>query len=161
MKTRKELARLGIELLGPIVPDWFKFQSDGGSVPGGRVGRWLFKETQWRAAAFIHDFRYYLIALLLRSDLPAWVGVRMEADFELQKNRKLCAKNRFIGWAYSRIIFRGVRISGANSIRLPAELVVPPTLKAIEEIERLCLEYYYARLTDQAKEQVRKWKESL
>lgn len=154
MKTRAQLAMLGVLLLGPIVALWFKRQSDGGSLPGGRVGKWLFIEEQWRAAAFIHDYWYFLIGLQWPAQSPQWVGARMEADYELKQNRKLCAKNKFIGWAYARIIFRGLRVGGRGSIKLPDELVVPPTIKDIEDVERDCR----FPITEQAEEQMVKWK---
>ncbi len=154
MKTREQLAMLGVLLLGPIVALWFKLQSDGGSVPGGRVGRWLFKESQWRAAAYIHDYQYFLIALQWPAHSSQWVGRRLTADVDLKQNRKLCAKNKFIGWAWGRVIFRGVRVGGRGSILLPDELVVPPTINAINDVERDCR----FPVTEQAGEQIAKWK---
>ena len=170
MKTRKQLEMLGVLLLGPIVALWFKLQSDGASVPGGWLGRKLFITTQWTAAAFIHDYEYFLIGLQWPSpkmDRPPdiafhiwqalrskWVGARIEADRNLKENRKLCAKNKFIGWAYARIIFRGLRVGGRGSILLPDELVVPPDIKAINDVERDC----QFPVTEQAAEQIAKWK---
>lgn len=154
MRTRKQLEMLGVLLLGPIVALWFKLQSDGGSLPGGRFGKWVFNESQWRAAAFIHDYRYFLIALQWAPHSAQWVGARMEADYELKENRKKCAVHKVIGWAWGRIIFRGVRVGGRGSILLPDELVVPPSIKAIEDVERDC----QFPVTEQAAAQIAKWK---
>lgn len=161
--TRAQWALLGILLLGPYVPYEFKRQSDGGSVPFGWLGRWAFNEKQWRAAAYIHDYWYWLIALMYTSPKvkgsdPAgwsmWVAMRMRADFELKQNRRLCARNKALGWLGSRIIFRGVRVGGRGSMRLPSKLWAPPTLKVIEEIEQ-CPELV---MTKQARGQISKWR---
>lgn len=154
-RTREQLAMLGIWLLGPIVPEWFKKQSDGGSVPFGRVGKWLFVESQWRAAAFIHDFRYWLIALQWTHKSPAWVGARMEADFEFKKNRKKSAKRRWLAPFQAMYCFRAVRAGGRVSIHNSSEIAVPATLADVEEIEAM-LE---PAVTALAAAQIVKWKE--
>jgi hypothetical protein len=158
-KTRKELKLLGVLLLGPIVPEWFKRQSDGGSVPLGWFGRFVFNERQWRAAAYIHDFWYYLIALLWDPEYEEsdWVSARMKADFELKQNRKAVAKHRIIGWAWGRIIYRGLRVGGAGSVRSREELVVPPTPAAITEIEA-CIRDMHLQITQQAWDVMAKWR---
>lgn len=162
MKTREELEAEGILLLGPLVPLWFRLQSDGGSVPGGWFGRWLLKEKQWRAAAFIHDFCYYIIALMYKPGSSAWVTARFRADDELKRNRRKCAKNRFIGWMTGRLIFRGVRVGGAVAMRTVDEIAVPPIIKSVEEVEALCEEWTRrAGLTEQAREQIVIWKRSI
>lgn len=157
MRTREQLEAEGVLLLGPIVTEAFKWQSDGGSVPLGRVGRWLFKERQWRAAAYIHDFRYYLIALQWPVRSAQWVGARMEADYEFKQNRRLCAKNRFMAPFRALYCFRAVRIGGRMSIKLASELWAPPTWQAINEIEACC----ETPLTEQAKQQIAKWRKQV
>lgn len=163
MRTREQLEAEGVKLIGPIVPKDFKSQSDGGSVPLGRAGRWLFKEPQWRAAAYIHDFRYYLIALQWRGPSkdrePSvdWVGERMKADYEFKLNRRLCAKRKFLGAVRALYCFRAVRTGGRASMKEPSELWVPPTLKAIEEVQACC----ERPLTQQAMKQIAEWIRSL
>lgn len=157
-------------LLGPKPPPWFVQQSDGGSVPGGRFGRALLNEPEWREAAYTHDWRYYLNALMYPApgtfnadgnEMVRWVGARLTADYELKENRKRCAKNKLMGWASSRLIFRGVRIGGRIAMRKPDELVVPPTLEAIAEVEASCIKWMGGQFTNQAKLQTEKWKQAL
>lgn len=165
-KTRAQWAFLGILLLGPFVPWDFKRQSDGGSVPFGRLGKWAFNEKQWRAAAYIHDYWYWLIALMYASPKdkdsdPAgwslWVACRLRADFELKQNRRMCARNRIVGWLASRVIFRGVRLGGRASVRKPENLWMPPTLEALGEI----IECPELVMTEQAEAQIVKWRERI
>lgn len=159
-KTRQQLAMLGVFLLGPeIVPGWFIRQSDGGSLPLGWFGRFVFNEPQWRAAAYIHDFWYYIIALVWdpEEDKSDWVSSRMKADFELRQNRARVAKHRVIGWAWGRIIYRGLRAGGAGSVRAPSELVVPPSIAAVDEIEALIVEMGLP-VTEQARDILAQWR---
>lgn len=153
MKTRDELAAEGVLLDGPIVPEWFKLQSDGCSVPT-RLGRFFLRARQSRAGCYIHDFEYWLIALEWVAHSPEWVGARMAADYRLKQNRKLVARNKAIGWIYSRLWFRGVRVGGRSAVRASYELAVPPTLGAVLEIET----YLSRPITTQARRQLEAWK---
>lgn len=135
MKSRTQLRAEGVELHGPIVPDWFKKQSDGCSVPT-RIGRLFLKAEQARAACYIHDFGYYLTALQYHEGSAKHEGARMAADYNLKRNRKLVARTRMFGWIYSRMYFRAVRIGGKYAMKGPEELAVPPTVADVEALGR-------------------------
>lgn len=129
-------------MIGPLVPRWFKLQSDGCSVPLGKLGRWALKADQAKPACIIHDFRYYEIAIQYdfegsRSEKAKWKTKRMQADYELKQNRRLVAKVRFFGRIYAIKYFRAVRAFGAKCIKTIPELQIPPTIKALEELEGL------------------------
>lgn len=136
MKTRRQLEAEGKLLHGPIVPEFFKLQSDGCSVPLGRVGRFLMRADQARPACDIHDYRYYEIAILWATGAIEWVNARFAADYELKVNRKLVAKRLFFGRIYAAIYFRPVRIGGRLSIKKPSELAIPPTVVALEAVKK-------------------------
>lgn len=133
IKTREQLKAKGVLLAGPIVPDWFKAQSDGCSVPT-RIGRVFLKAKQSRAACYIHDFEYYVAAI----DFPDGFGrdvARFQADLRLRGNRKLVARTRFFGWIYGRLYYRAVRLGGARAMKTEDRLAIPPTLKDCEDIK--------------------------
>lgn len=157
MKTRDELALEGRELVGPLVPDWFKEQSDGCSVPLGRIGRWALKADQAKPACIIHDFRYYEVGIQYIAGGEKWKIKRMQADFELKMNRRLVAKRRFFGRLYAMNYFRAVRLFGSQSIKTIPELVMPPTIEDIDALEVL----FDDPLTERAKEIFQMWKEVL
>ena len=136
MKTREQLATEGKLLRGPIVPEFFKLQSDGCSIPLGRLGRFLLRAGQARPACYIHDYRYYLIATLWVTGALEWVNARWSADYELKLNRKLVAKYLFFGRIYAMLYFRPVRIGGRFTMKTPSELAVPPTPPAIDAVKR-------------------------
>lgn len=135
-KTREQLEAEGILLYGPLVPEFFKLQSDGCSIPLGRVGRFLMRAKQARPACYIHDYRYYLMAILWATGAIEWVNARFSADYELKLNRKLVAKYRFFGKIYAAIYFRPVRTGGRLTIKKPSDLFVPPTIVALEAVEK-------------------------
>lgn len=155
MKTRSQLAKEGVLLEGPIVPDWFKWQSDGCSTPGGKLGGWLLKREETESACYIHDFGYYLTAIQWPSHSPAWMGDRLEADAYLKVNRRKLGKNKLIGWIYSRIYFRGTRIGGRWAMKNPLEdeLAVPPTREAREQLKL----YLHEPLSPLAEQQFDLW----
>lgn len=156
MRTRVELEKAGILLKGPIVTDWFKKQSDGCSIPGGRLGKYLLKAEQARPACFIHDFMYYLTALQYKHKTPAWVGSRMEADYQLKKNRRLISRHGLMGRVYAFIYFRGVRGGGYCSMKNPKYLAVPPSLEARKELRR----YLEIPITKLADTKFKEWEEA-
>lgn len=104
---------------------------------------------------------YFLPALEWKPHSPEWQGDRLEADARLKENIRLVAKNRFCGWMYSRVYFRGVRIGGRGAMRKPTEkpiedkLAVPPGTKARKEL----LQYLENPLTPLAKKQFKQWEE--
>lgn len=135
------------------VPEWFRLQSDGGSVPGGWLGRWLANERQWREEAILHDFKYYLIALQYPLRSVEFVGSRMAADYEFKKGVQAQAKNKAVGWLRARLCFRGVRIGGRAAMRKPAELAVPPTAKSREHLKK----FLDKPMTARAQRQFKQW----
>jgi hypothetical protein len=153
---RKELARKGILLFGPVAPKWFTLQSDGCSVPT-RIGKFFLKATQSRAACFIHDFEYYLLAIQWERVSAEWKGARMGADWNLKRNRALVAKNKVFGWIYSRLYFRGVRVGGKHTVREPRDLAMPPTLGALKKLKS----YLDKPITKLAKAKLEEWEERL
>ncbi len=154
MKTREELSYSGTLLLGHLVPPWFKKQSDGCSTPGGKLGGWLLKTEQARAACYIHDFDYYLNAIQWVPKTPTWIGDRLQADYRLRINRKLVAKKKLIGWVYSRAYFRAVRLGGRYAMKRPGELVIPPSIGDIDELEQ----FLHKPLTRQARTLLNVWR---
>lgn len=159
MKTRDQLALEGRLLVGPLVPGWFKKQSDGCSVPLGRIGRWALKADQAKPTCSIHDFRYYEVGIQWdkKEDESKWKIGRMNADYELKQNRRLVAKRRLFGRLYAMSYFRAVRLFGSQSIKTIPELVMPPTIEAINELEVL----FDDPLTERAKRIFEMWKEVL
>lgn len=159
MKTRTQLLKEGILLEGPIVPDWFRLQSDACSTPGGRLGGWLLKRQTAQAACYIHDFEYYLTALQWPSYSPAWMGDRLKADANLKVNRRKMGRNKLVGWIYSRIYFRGTRIGGRWSMKNPQKrplqdrLAVPPGPKSREQLKK----YLNRPLPSLAEQQFIQW----
>lgn len=142
MRTREQLALEGRLLIGPLVPKWFKLQSDGCSVPLGKVGKWALKADQARPACIIHDLRYYEIAIQYDpegtdAEKASWKLARMKADYELKQNRRLVAKVRFFGRLYAIKYFRAVRAFGASCVKTIPELPIPPTILALEALEAL------------------------
>lgn len=135
MKTRKELEAEGKELRGLPVPEFFSLQSDGCSIPLGRLGKFLMRARQARHVCEKHDYRYYLIAILWATEAIEWQNARFAADNELKHNRRLVAKRLFFGRIYARIYFRSVRIGGRLTIKKPSDLAVPPTLVALEMVK--------------------------
>jgi hypothetical protein len=127
VKTRQELRDAGVELHGPIVPDWFKAIADGCSVPRGI--RWVMRAKQGRAACYIHDWRYYCAAIANSEDDPTRAKNRIMADYELKQNRALSMRWRSVGWVFGALYFRGVRAGGAYAMRNRAQLMlrVPET----------------------------------
>ena len=169
MKTREQLRAEGIELHGPIVPTWFKDQSDGCSVEPfrpkniflrrlaiipNRAFRIVLRAEQARAACYIHDFRYYINAIQNVGHSPDWVGSRMRGDYELKQNRALVGRNKFFGWAYSRMYYRAVRVGGKYAMKLAPKLVIPPTL---DDIQALVRDHLHKPLTPQAEATIEKW----
>ena len=161
MKTRSQLVKEGVLLEGPVVPGWFKIQSDDCSTPGGRLGGWLLQRRVARPACIIHDFEYYLTSLQWPSYSPAWMGDRLKADANLKVNRKKIGRNKLIGWIYSRIYFRGTRIGGRWAMRKPQKrpiqdkLAVPPGPKSRKQLK----EYLNKPLSPLADQQFNQWEE--
>lgn len=157
MKTRKQLEEDGILLHGPIVPEFFKLQSDGCSIHLGPIGRFLLRAKQARPACYIHDYRYYLIAILWANGAIAWVNARFGADYELKRNRKLVAKYLFFGRIYAMIYFRPVRIGGRFTFKSPSDLAVPPTVVALESVKKDLLKMENP-LTERAEAIIEYWR---
>lgn len=154
MKSKELLSLNNTLLLGWVVPPWFKKQSDGCSTPGGRVGRWALRTEQAKAACHIHDFDYYLNAIQWIPKTPGWVGDRLQADYRLRINRKLVAKNKMLGWIYSRAYFRSVRLGGRYAMKRTGELVIPPSIQDIDDLEQ----FLDKPLTKQARVLLNVWR---
>jgi hypothetical protein len=133
-KTRAELRAEGVELYGPIVPEWFKDICDGCSVPRGI--RFIMRAKQGRAACRIHDWRYYCAAIANAKGDPVRDKNRIMADYELKVNRAASMRSRSVGWMFGSLYFRGVRAGGAYAMRDRLELMdrVPPTKAAIDDL---------------------------
>lgn len=172
MKTRKELKAGSVKLYGKEPPSWFKKQSDGCSVEPFKtkravlkqiaaipnaMARFLLRADEAREACYRHDFGYYVTELQWPRDSDEWVGDRMKADNRLRRNRVLVARNRFVGWIYSRLYFRAVRLRGRASMKPLSELVMPPTPEALEQLER----YLRIPVTGQARDKLAAWKVQL
>lgn len=157
-KRKKDPVMEGLE-----PPQWFIDQSDGGSAPLGLVGKFLVHEPSWRLAAWYHDYGYYLVGLQWRGPEkgkepePAWVGHRHEADYAFKINRKACARNRLLAPFRAMYCYRAVRAGGQFFLLKPEELVVPPTLHAVDEIQNHCR----YPLTEQAATQLEEWRYQL
>ena len=153
MKTRRDRKARKVKLHGKEPPPWFKDQSDGCSVPT-RTMRFLLRARHARDICYRHDFAYYLIALQWLCGQGKWVGYRLTADFNLKQNLKLIAHNRFMGWIYSRLYFRGTRIGGRYAMKDLSELVMPPTPEALEQLGQ----YLHTPMTEQARDKIAEWK---
>lgn len=150
MRNRKDIEADGVLLDGWIVPDWFKAQSDGGSIPT-RLGKWILREKDGRPAAYVHDFDYYLIPLEYKKNSPEWVGARQEADIRLKQNLALIvSRKRWYARFIARQWYRGVRIGGKHTVRTVAELAIPPTAQEAVEL------YAFVR-TQQAVSVISNW----
>lgn len=166
MKTKEQLFAEGTLLRGNIVPDWFKARSDGCSVEPfkgkvGAIGRFInylarlcLQADQAKAACFIHDFHYYLVAVQWPRYSPEWKGARLEADAYLKENRRRVARNPLFGLIYSLLYFRAVRVAGRWFVKPLTELAVPPTKEDIAYVESL-LDF---PLTKQAISALEHWK---
>ena len=150
MKRRKTKKA---KLHGKEPPPWFKNQSDGCSVPTYTM-RFLLRARHARDICYRHDFAYYRIALQWPSESGECKGERLTADINLKKNLKLIAHNRFMGWIYSRLYFRGTRIGGRYAMKDLSELVMPPTPEALEQLEQ----YLHVPMTEQARDKIAEWK---
>ena len=62
--------------------------------------------------------------------------------------------NKVIGWIYSRMYFRAVRVGGKYAVKAAPYLFVPPTL---EDVQALVKDYLRNPLTPQAEETIEKW----
>ena len=138
---------------GPKPPGWFKEQSDGCSVPT-RIGKFFLRAEQARETCYVHDFEYYLTALQFHEGSGSWVGARHKADYNLNLNRALVARNRVIGWIYARMYYRFVRLFGRFAMKAAPYLFMPPSLEAIAELEG----YLRTPMTPKAQAQIAEWK---
>lgn len=129
----------------------------------GKFGKWLVHEHVWRRAAWWHDYAYYLLGLQWRGPdgktdpSPEWVGQRHKADYAFKLNRKAAARNRLLAPFRAMYCYRAVRVGGRTSVLKPDELAVPPTLHAVDVIERHCS----LPLTKQASMQLEEWRAQL
>lgn len=162
IKTRAQLARMGTlkrgDLDGVEPPGWFRLQCDGCSIPT-RAGKLFLRAERFAWPCENHDFMYYLAALQWTPGSPQWQGARLRADARLKENIRLVAKNKFFGFMYSRIYFRGVRIGGRKAMRKPEKnpetdkLAVPPTAETREQLKT----YLDQPLTALAERQFAEW----
>lgn len=142
--THKRGIPIKQELLGDVVPDWFKVRSDGCSVPfkkhpilGIPVKVFLIPELV-RAACYIHDWDYYLTGLKNVTGSPGFIGDRLAADVRLKRNIKLVVRlGPVSGWLLRRTYFRAVRIGGSHAIWTWEEgLPWPPSVYDARELQR-------------------------
>ena len=118
-----------------------------------RVGKFFLKANQARAACYIHDFEYYLIALQWKPNAIEWKVVRFQADYHLKRNRKAVARWWLAGRIYARLYFRFVRLSGRFAMRTTPHLFMPPTPEALEEIKG----YLRLPITRLARDTLARW----
>ena len=149
-KTREQLEREGVLLLGPIVPEWFKAIADGCSVPRGI--RWIMRAEQGRAACYIHDWRYYCAGIANEKGSGERAANRIMADYELKQNRAASMRSRAVGWIYGALYFRGVRAGGAYAMRDRIELMerIPPNRADAILLLSHIQDYYPARDIDRS-----------
>lgn len=155
-KTREQLIALGIFLLGWLVPEWFKKQSDGPSIRT-RFLRFILGARKGYPPAYIHDYDYYLRDIQWEPGTPKWIGARMEADARLKDNRETVAlKHPWIGKIQGNIWFRGVRAGGASggAVKALDELVVPPSLEDIAVVES----HLNVPITKRARKLLKSWR---
>ena len=144
-KTREELRDEGVELYGPVVPNWFKGDC---SVPFGL--RSLLKAEQGRAACRIHDFRYYCISLAYEPGSPMRDQWQLFADYELKLNRALSMRPRWLSRVFGALYFRGVRLGGKYAMKTQQELYsrMPPSMKACEQLTVKHVLYEYPEVDE-------------
>lgn len=160
-KTRHVLEMQGILLRGPLVPEWFKLQSDGCSVPTGFL-RKVLKSSQTRAACYIHDFEYYLINICYQPNTLESRNARQMADVSLRWNRTRIGRNWLSGQVFGRWYYRGVRLGGKRALnKKHGTLVTPPSMKSVDEIREHCIELCDGALTKTAKKRLAKWQNEL
>lgn len=134
-RTRDEFQRAGVLLEGKVVPEWFRGQCDGCSVPWWWL-RWLMNAELARPVCVIHDYEYYLASLSFEPGQAEWAGARAAADFRLRKNRAQIARNRVVGWFYSRSYWIAVRFWGRAALwKRGRALPTPPNLDALRAVE--------------------------
>lgn len=159
LNSRRQLIKEGRiklrDLDGPDPPHWFILQCDGCSVPT-KAAKMFLRAEKFAWPCQKHDFMYYLAALQWTPGSPQWQGYRFEADATLRDNIKLVAKNRFFGFLYSRIYFRGVRIGGRAAMKTQEELAVPPTAKARAHLKK----FLDKPITAMAQRQLKKWEQT-
>jgi len=122
------LADNGVELLGPDVPDAFRYDCDGCSCSPDTVAG-----VNLRPACVVHDWRYAEVRTLVREmkhvypeQRGRWKkmvrNMRKRADRELLANMRRCSVG--CGWfarasvaAYSLLAWRAVRRLGWHAAR--------------------------------------------
>lgn len=144
---------------GKPPPKWFIDQSDGGSCPGGKFGKWALREPVWRPAAWWHDYGYYRVALQYPPGSHEWITGRFRADHAFKLNVRKCLPNRFMGWLRAKAYFRALRAFGNQSVRRPIKnpeedkLAVPPGPLSRENLKK----HLDKPMTARAKRQFAQW----
>jgi len=156
-KTRIQLADEEAFKKGLLVPVWFELQSDGCSVPFGKVGRVMLQARKAKPVCVKHDFDYYTIAIQYPPGDERRIA-RMTADYTLKLNRKKVAKCSVIGRMYAWKYFRAVRAFGAQCVRSYADLQIPPTIEALDELITKHLDF---PLTERAERKTNGWRMAL
>ena len=140
--TRENLASRGVLLAGPVVPNWFKLQSDGCSIPSRFMSKFL-DALQTRAACYIHDYEYYLVNCCCAQDSVDRKHYRKSADVNLQFNRVRIGRGStkvgkwWKGQVFGRWYYRGVRIGGKRALNKKVYTIpVPPSVKEIKRVEK-------------------------
>lgn len=150
--TRGDNVGMKTRLEGLEPPKWFIAQSDGGTCPGGKFGRWVLREQVWRPAAWRHDYKYYLIAIQYPPKSHEWISERFRADHAFKLNLRKLLPSRFMGWIRARAYFRALRVFGAQAIKKD-KLAVPPGFLSRSNLEK----HLDEPLTARAKLQFREW----
>lgn len=173
-KTRQQLAILGVLLFGPIVGEWFKWQSDGISIRG-RIARWALDADQATAAGYIHDFRYYVINITCKPHSLERKHYRQMADTELRWNvtrigkgwtedgMPVIGKGRLKGQLFGRMYGRAVRLRGHKALNAKILTIpMPPNIKALERVEEECKDLWEPNpIPKYGLKQLKTWKKQL
>ena len=161
-KTREELAVAGILLAGPLVPEFFKFASDGCSVPTGFLRRFL-NADQTRSSCVVHDFEFYITGICFLLGSKSHKHSRQMADINLRWNRTKIGKNWITGQVFGRLYYTGVRLGGARAMRKKhGRLICPPSLAALDLVRQACVERCKPNpLTPHAKKTLKGWEEKI
>lgn len=156
MSTRGEWAAKGILFVGPPVPPWYKLQSDGCSLPLGKVGRFLLRGRRAKLVCCIHDFECFIADIQYERHSPAWRNERLAADFGLKINRKLLARCWLVGQMYARLYYRGVRLGSYSRVG-NQKIIAPPTNKAIDDM----IDLMTRPLSSKALAHVQSWRNAI
>jgi hypothetical protein len=136
VRTRAQLYRDGVLLLGPIVPEWFKERCDNCSAPNKLKGK--FMVSQLTSACRIHDLRFTMIPYVFEKG-SLRREARRHADSEFLENCRVIVgargAYRVRGFFLTRTVYATVRMFGRWAMKEP-NVTGPRMPKTTAELEQ-------------------------